>query len=57
MRSLNLQPIISGIRGAGITTLSGITEALNMRGIMTARGGMWYPTTVENVIARTATLG
>jgi DNA invertase Pin-like site-specific DNA recombinase len=53
----NMQPIINGIRGAGITTLSGITEALNMRGIMTARGGMWYPTTVKNVIARTVTLG
>jgi DNA invertase Pin-like site-specific DNA recombinase len=55
--STNMQPIINGIRGAGITTLSGITEALNMRGIMTARGGMWYPTTVKNVIARATTIG
>jgi DNA invertase Pin-like site-specific DNA recombinase len=52
-----MEPIINGIRGAGIVTLSGISLALNMRGIMTARGGMWHPTTVKNVIARATTIG
>jgi hypothetical protein len=39
----DLAPIIAKLRAAGITSLTGITEALNERGIPTARGSSpWY---------------
>jgi DNA invertase Pin-like site-specific DNA recombinase len=45
-------PVIREIRKAGATTLRDIAEALNARGVQTARGGQWYATTVSNVLAR-----
>ncbi len=48
----NVLPIIRDIENAGVTTLKGIAEALNARGIKTARGGSWHPTTVKNVLQR-----
>jgi DNA invertase Pin-like site-specific DNA recombinase len=47
-----LRPVLEGLRAEGITTLIGIAEALNERGMQTARGGSWYPATVRNLIAR-----
>lgn len=48
----NVVPVIRDIQGAGVATLAGIADALNARGIGTARGGRWYPTTVKNVLAK-----
>ena len=48
----NVLPIIREIRKAGATTLREIAEALNARGVQTARGGQWHATTVSNVLAR-----
>lgn len=48
----NVAPIIKAIEAAGVDTLQGIAEALNARGVRTARGGGWYATTVKNVLAR-----
>ena len=48
----NVLPIIREIRKAGASTLRDIADALNARGIQTARGGQWYATTVSNVLAR-----
>jgi DNA invertase Pin-like site-specific DNA recombinase len=48
----NVLPIIREIRKGGATTLREIADALNARGIQTARGGQWYATTVSNVLAR-----
>jgi DNA invertase Pin-like site-specific DNA recombinase len=45
-------PIIREIKRAGARTLREIAEALNARGVQTARGGQWYATTVSNVLAR-----
>ncbi len=50
----NTRPVIEAIRRSGITSLSGIAAALNSRGIHTQLGGQWYPTTVRNVLARSA---
>ena len=50
--SLVIAPIIRDIEAAGVTTLKGIAEALNARGIKTARGGSWYAMTVRNVMQR-----
>ncbi|KQT82407.1 hypothetical protein ASG59_18620 [Methylobacterium sp. Leaf466] len=41
---------INDIRGSGITTLKGIAEALNDRGIKTSRGGEWSATQVSRVM-------
>jgi DNA invertase Pin-like site-specific DNA recombinase len=35
-------PIIKPVSKAGATTLQAITDALNDRGVATARGGSWY---------------
>jgi DNA invertase Pin-like site-specific DNA recombinase len=49
-------PIIAGIVATGIGTDAGIAEALNARGVATARGGRWHAQTVKNVEARVARL-
>lgn len=51
-RAGNVLPIVTSIQGAGITTLAGIAEALNARGIATARGGSWHASTVRNLLQR-----
>ena len=48
----NAAPVIDSIRSAGITNLRGIAEALNARGVQTARGGRWHAATVRNVLNR-----
>jgi hypothetical protein len=54
--ALSVAPIIAGIVDSGIATDAGIAEALNARGIATARGGNWHPPTVKNVRVRAARL-
>lgn len=48
----NVLPIIQAVRKSGATTLRAIAEALNARGIATARGGQWYAKSVSNILAR-----
>ncbi len=48
----NVLPIIGEAQKAGATTLRQIAEALNARGVTTARGGQWYATSVSNVLSR-----
>ena len=48
----NVLPIIDQIRAAGATSLRATAQALNARGIRTARGGRWEAATVRNVIRR-----
>jgi len=48
----DLLPVLEGIRQEGISSLSGLAGALNQRGILTARGGRWYATTVRNLLLR-----
>lgn len=50
----NTLPIVHQIQRAGLTTLRDIAEALNARGIPTARGGTWAPQTVANLMKREA---
>ena len=43
-------PLIEEIRQTGVSTLQGIADCLNRRGIPTRTGkAVWYPTTVRNV--------
>jgi DNA invertase Pin-like site-specific DNA recombinase len=48
----NVLPIIREVQKAGATSLREIAEALNARGIATARGGRWYASTVKYVLDR-----
>jgi hypothetical protein len=50
----NVLPIVREIQAAGATTHLAIAQALNARGIRTARGGVWHDSTVRNLLARTS---
>jgi DNA invertase Pin-like site-specific DNA recombinase len=53
-RPSRVLPVIDTIRRVGTTSLHGIAVELNRRGILTARGGQWYATTVKNLLDRAA---
>jgi DNA invertase Pin-like site-specific DNA recombinase len=48
----NVLPIVRQIEAAGAKTHRAIAEALNARGVRTARGGEWHGSTVRNLLAR-----
>jgi DNA invertase Pin-like site-specific DNA recombinase len=48
----NIMPIVDAIRSCGACTLASIADALNARGVRTARGGRWHVSTVQNLLAR-----
>jgi DNA invertase Pin-like site-specific DNA recombinase len=48
----NVLPIIREAQKAGARTLRDIAEALNARGVATARGGQWHAKSVANILAR-----
>src|SRR3954464_3516685 len=47
-----LAPIIQAIRSTGAVTLRDMTNALDQRGIRSARGGRWHVSSVMNLMAR-----
>jgi DNA invertase Pin-like site-specific DNA recombinase len=51
MHASNILPIIRQIATDG-ASLRQIADELNMRGVKTARGGLWYAATVRNILAR-----
>lgn len=48
----NILPVVAAIQSSGIHTLGAIAEALNRRGIRTARGKTWHGSTVRNLLRR-----
>jgi DNA invertase Pin-like site-specific DNA recombinase len=48
----NLLPVLESLKAEGITSLGGIADALNARGMLTPRGGIWHKTSVSNLMAR-----
>ena len=48
----NILPIIREAQKAGATTLRQIADALNARGVATARGGQWHAQSVLNILER-----
>jgi DNA invertase Pin-like site-specific DNA recombinase len=48
----NVLPIIKEAQKAGANTLRAVADALNARGISTARGGSWHAMSVKNVLDR-----
>jgi hypothetical protein len=52
-KAMDLGPVVAEIRASGITTLHGIADELNRRGIPTAAGqGKWQPVQVSRVLRR-----
>jgi len=47
-----LRPDVQDIQKAGVTTLAGIANELNARGINTPRGANWHASSVRNLLAR-----
>jgi hypothetical protein len=43
-RAANLRAIVDDLRAQGLTSVRAIAAQLNERGILTARGGSWHPT-------------
>ena len=50
--ALNVLPLIDQVRECGATSYNAIAKQLNVRGVRTARGGIWQATTVRNIILR-----
>jgi hypothetical protein len=50
----DIMPIVASLQKNGVTTLAGIADALNGRGVRTARGGRWHVSTVMNLLRRTS---
>ena len=48
----NVLPIVRQIQAAGVSGLQNIANALNDRGVRTARGGAWHNSSVRNLLAR-----
>lgn len=51
-RATEYADIIADVRGGGSTSLPAIAKEMNDRGILTARGGKWHPSSVRNLLAR-----
>ena len=50
----NLMPLIRQLQASGTRTVRALAAELNARGVRTARGGVWHPTTVQNLLTRGA---
>ena len=53
-RAERLRPIVEDIKSGGSISLRGVAGELNKRGILTARGGRWYASTVRQLLGRLA---
>jgi DNA invertase Pin-like site-specific DNA recombinase len=51
-QAANVLPVIREVQRTGAVTLRDLADALNARGIPTARGGKWYAISVRNVLSR-----
>ena len=52
----NVPPIVREIQAGGATSFQAIAEALNARGVRTARGGTWHASTARNIAIREGAL-
>lgn len=53
-QSMALAPIIAELRADGFSSVRDLCNALNERGIATARGATWHPTSVARLLKRLA---
>jgi hypothetical protein len=50
----NVAPVIRQLQAQGISGYAALAAALNERGVRTARGASWHPTSVANLLRRGA---
>lgn len=53
-KAQDLMPVIEELKELGVTSLRGIAHELNHKGILSPRGGKWYPTGVKRLMERLA---
>jgi DNA invertase Pin-like site-specific DNA recombinase len=53
-RAENLRPVLDDVKSHGVSTVRGMADEMNRRGILTPRGGQWHPTSVRRLIERLA---
>ena len=53
-RASDLGPTLTSLQASGITSLGGLAQALNERGIPAARGGTWSPMQVSRALKLTS---
>lgn len=53
-RAADLVDVLEDLERAGFVTLQAVAAEMNRRGIRTARGGVWYASSVSNLRARLA---
>ena len=51
-RAQGLNWIVEDITRSGVTTVRGIAEELNRRGVHAPRGDVWHPTAVSRLLSR-----
>ena len=51
-RAANLRTIMDDLRSQGIISVRSVTAQLNERGVLTARGGSWHPTSAARLLSR-----
>lgn len=57
LHAQRLRPVLEALTREGITTLGAIAKALNDRGMLTPRGGIWHKSSVRNLLNRTMLRG
>lgn len=55
--AIEVRPHVDNAREAGHTSVRAIAAELNRKGIQTAAGGKWHPTTVQRLLERLEALG
>ena len=51
-RASNLRPLLDDLRSQGVASIRAIAAELNVRGVLTPRGGAWHPTSVARLLSR-----
>lgn len=51
-RAADYAETLADVRAAGATSLAAMAAELNLRGIVTPRGGKWHPSSVRNLLDR-----
>ena len=51
-RAEDMRPVLEDVRAEGHTSYRAMSQELDRRGILTARGGQWHPATVRNLVRR-----
>jgi DNA invertase Pin-like site-specific DNA recombinase len=49
-RAANLRTVVDDLRHQGVTSVRAIAAQLNERGVLTARGGSWHPTSAARLL-------